>query len=103
MATKQYAVIQKPKQNYKMALCQLWHQLMGQQVHSLKNDWICRIKLWHVKSQLHSCMQAISKKSEKRRASRNSSMSSRKSKIKNQKQRKENEIWQRYQQRYLSQ
>ena len=83
MATKQYAVIQEPKQNYKMVLCQVWHQMKEQQVHSLKSDWICRIKLWHIRSQLHSCMQAISKKSEKRRASRNSSMSSRKSKIKN--------------------
>ena len=92
MAIKQCALIQKPKQNYKMALCQLWHQLTGQQAHSLKNDWICIIKLWRIRTQSHSYMQAIRKKSEKRRASRDSSMGTRKSKIKNQKQRKEKEI-----------
>ena len=40
MATKQYAVIQELKQNYKMALCRVWHQMKEQQVHSLKSDRI---------------------------------------------------------------
>ena len=83
MATKQYAVIHGPKQNYKMALSRVKQQWEEQQVYSLRNDWICRIKIWHIRSKLHSCMQAISRKSEKRRAARNSSMSSQKLKIKN--------------------
>ena len=83
MATKQYAVIQGPKQNYKMALSRVEQQWEEQQVYSLRNDWICRIKIWHIRSKLHSCMQAISRKSEKSRAGRNSSMSSQKLKIKN--------------------
>ena len=83
MATKQYAVVQGPKQNYKMALSRVKQQWEEQQVYSLRSDWICRIKIWHIRSKLHSCMQAISSKSEKRRAGRNSSMSSQKLKIKN--------------------
>ena len=89
MATKQYAVIQKPKQNYKMALCQLWHQLKGQQAHSLKSDCII------MQSQVLACQITVallhaSHQQEEREEKGRSQFFNQLKKVKNQKQRKEN-------------